>query len=144
MLRVQSRVVFQSWMDSLCVSTGVKRPREWEENTDDNSQTPSNLVWTFCAVIRITKQDCAVFNASTSYCRSTTPTWVWKRLCGRPAAVRSADTTDHFQKLVSGSPLTGNLNAQSGYCISFCNWYLILKAWAIKKKNPPLLEKVVI
>lgn len=87
----------------------------------------------FCAVIRIPTERCAVFSASTSYCHSTAPTWVWKWLCGRPAAVRSADTTDHFHKLVSGSPLTGNLNVRSSYCIFFWNWYLILKAWAKKK-----------
>lgn len=87
----------------------------------------------FCTIIRNAKQRCAVFNASTSYYHSTAPTWVWKWLCGRPAAVRSADTTDHFQKLVSGSPLTGNLDAWSSYCIFFCYWYLISKAWAIIK-----------
>lgn len=59
----------------------------------------------------------------------------------RPAAVPSADTTDQFHKLVSGSPLRGNQN------VAIVSLFLSLLCHlngVTNRKNLPLAVKVVI
>lgn len=59
----------------------------------------------------------------------------------RPAAVPSADTTDQFHKLVSGSPLRGNQNVAivSLFLSLLCHLNAVTN-----RKNLPLAVKVVI
>lgn len=136
-------------MDTLCVSTGVKRPRYWEENAEDNSQTPSNLLCKFPTSLALIKR-----------IHSITPCFVLLQgllncavLFSTPAhltAIPHGSGNDSAADLQLCDPQTPQITFRNWFQVLpqqeiwmrevaivsfFCNWYLILKAWAIKKSS---------